>query len=62
MTVFCDECGKKIPKARLNALPNTTLCVSCAAEMEDKLGIESKFSEDDLYDYTDLRDSVISDD
>lgn len=26
----CDECGGKIPKARLNALPYTPYCVKCA--------------------------------
>ncbi len=26
----CDECGVKIPKTRLNAIPHTPLCVKCA--------------------------------
>ena len=26
----CEECGVAIPKARLNALPHTGLCVKCA--------------------------------
>jgi DnaK suppressor protein len=30
----CDECGSKIPKARLNALPYAALCVKCAGQME----------------------------
>ncbi|HWB13228.1 MAG TPA: TraR/DksA family transcriptional regulator [Pirellulales bacterium] len=30
----CDECGAKIPKARLNALPYAPLCVKCAGQME----------------------------
>jgi DnaK suppressor protein len=30
----CEECGAKIPKARLNAIPYATLCVKCAAEQE----------------------------
>jgi DnaK suppressor protein len=30
----CDECGSKIPKARLNALPYAPLCVKCAGQME----------------------------
>lgn len=30
----CDECGGKIPKARLNALPYAPLCVKCAGQME----------------------------
>jgi DnaK suppressor protein len=28
---LCDECGAAIPVARLDALPYTKLCVSCAA-------------------------------
>ena len=31
---ICDECGAKIPKARLNALPYAPLCVKCAGQME----------------------------
>jgi DnaK suppressor protein len=30
----CDECGAKIPKTRLNAIPYTTLCVKCASQQE----------------------------
>jgi len=30
----CEECGAKIPKARLNAIPYTALCVKCAANVE----------------------------
>jgi len=30
----CEECGAKIPAARLNALPYAVLCVRCAARME----------------------------
>jgi DnaK suppressor protein len=30
----CDECGARIPKARLNALPYAPLCVKCAGQME----------------------------
>lgn len=30
----CEECGAKIPKARLNAIPYASLCVKCAAERE----------------------------
>jgi hypothetical protein len=28
----CTECGKKIPKIRLKALPDTTTCVRCSQE------------------------------
>jgi RNA polymerase-binding protein DksA len=30
----CEECGVKIPKQRLNAIPYATLCVKCASELE----------------------------
>lgn len=30
----CEGCGKKIPVARLNALPFSTTCISCQREME----------------------------
>lgn len=31
---LCDECGAKIPKARLAAIPYAALCVQCASEQE----------------------------
>ena len=30
----CEECGAKIPKTRLNAIPYATLCVKCASQHE----------------------------
>jgi len=30
----CEECGGKIPKQRLNAIPYATMCVKCASESE----------------------------
>ena len=30
----CEECGAKIPKARLNAIPYSALCVKCASSNE----------------------------
>ena len=30
----CEECGVKIPKTRLNAIPYATLCVKCAEQIE----------------------------
>jgi len=30
----CEECGSRIPKARLGALPYATLCVKCAERQE----------------------------
>jgi DnaK suppressor protein len=32
----CEECGTKIPKTRLEAIPYTPLCVKCASKMEAK--------------------------
>src|SRR5947209_3679368 len=31
---LCEGCGCKIPVARLNALPYSTLCIKCQREME----------------------------
>ena len=30
----CEECGARIPKTRLNAIPYATMCVKCASEYE----------------------------
>src|SRR5262245_5865441 len=30
----CEECSKKIPVARLNALPYSTLCIECQRQLE----------------------------
>jgi RNA polymerase-binding protein DksA len=32
----CEECGTKIPKARLNAIPYSALCVRCASQQETR--------------------------
>jgi DnaK suppressor protein len=31
---LCVECGAKIPKARLNAIPQTPYCIKCAEQNE----------------------------
>lgn len=31
---LCDECGAKIPKGRLELLPESIFCVKCASKME----------------------------
>jgi DnaK suppressor protein len=31
----CEECGVKIPKPRLEAIPYAALCVQCASQQED---------------------------
>jgi DnaK suppressor protein len=33
----CEECGVRIPKTRLNAVPYATLCVRCAEQQEQRL-------------------------
>ena len=30
----CEECGSKIPKKRLDAIPYTAMCIKCASEFE----------------------------
>ena len=30
----CVECGARIPKTRLNAIPHTPLCIKCATEAQ----------------------------
>ena len=34
---LCEECGTRIPKTRLNALPYATMCVKCASRLEEGL-------------------------
>lgn len=43
----CDGCGTKIPVARLNALPYSTLCVKCQRESEsDSTWLSSRMTGD----------------
>ncbi len=34
----CEDCGKKIPEPRLEAIPYTAVCVQCAAVQEQHGG------------------------
>ena len=34
----CEECGKEIPRERLNALPYTRHCVACARKVQGEAG------------------------
>jgi len=34
----CEECGMKIPKPRLEAIPYASLCVRCASQQEEGPG------------------------
>jgi DnaK suppressor protein len=40
---ICERCGEKIDRARLEALPHTTLCVKCKSQMEQVAGIGFRF-------------------
>ena len=40
----CEECGAKIPKTRLNAIPYATLCVKCASQQERTVTRSSKLA------------------
>lgn len=31
---LCEECGGRIPKARLEVIPDTPYCVKCASKLE----------------------------
>ena len=33
---ICTECGSRIPKARLNAIPYAPYCIRCASEVESR--------------------------
>jgi RNA polymerase-binding protein DksA len=35
----CEECGVKIPKLRLAAIPYAALCVQCASQQEEGRGL-----------------------
>lgn len=34
----CEECGREIPKARLDAIPYAALCIKCASRQENEPG------------------------
>jgi len=39
---ICERCGEKIDPARLEALPQTTLCVKCKAQIERIAGMGAR--------------------
>lgn len=57
--VKCEECGDKIPWARLKAIPDARLCVKCKAVLE-KLE-EPVLIEIDDYDPSELMDAIDQD-
>ncbi len=44
---YCEECGEKISKQRLKAVPFATLCVNCKAKKEAREGIFTPFEEEE---------------
>lgn len=42
----CESCQAKIPVARLNALPYSTLCIKCQREMESGVEWDSEHAAD----------------
>jgi len=34
----CEECGKEIPRKRLEVKPNATLCVTCQSKTDVRIG------------------------
>jgi hypothetical protein len=46
MTVNCDcrVCGEAIPEARLQAIPDTLVCVRCSEKMGGEFELEVKVS------------------
>ena len=59
--VICEQCGRKIPKERLKAVPDTVLCVHCAAQSEGEEGTDRVIPLVD-YDPSELLDAISSDD
>jgi RNA polymerase-binding transcription factor len=61
---ICEACATKIPVARLNALPYSTLCVKCQREMEtngDFWGSQGAHSWDKVSDGHEDREVDLSD-
>jgi DnaK suppressor protein len=52
---LCEVCSCKIPIARLNALPYSTLCITCQREMEHSGGWHDRQDVDDWAKVTDSR-------
>lgn len=54
--IVCEECGKKIPKLRLKALPGARFCVKCQEEYEHEYPLDDSIylSEPDADELTDI--------
>lgn len=44
---ICDECGEKISKQRLNAVPFAAMCVACKSKKEVHEGFFTPFEEEE---------------
>jgi len=40
----CEECAKKIPEARRNAVPGVRLCVACQSELDQQREVVSGYN------------------
>jgi RNA polymerase-binding transcription factor DksA len=61
IAVTCEGCGRKIPKERLKAIPDTVLCVQCATQSESENNMDYIVPLVD-YDPSELLDAISSDD
>ncbi|MCK9558271.1 MAG: TraR/DksA C4-type zinc finger protein [Candidatus Cloacimonetes bacterium] len=59
--VFCEQCGRKIPKERLKIIPDAVLCVHCASDAE-KDGSTDHIVPLIDYDPSELLNTISSDD
>ena len=46
---FCEECGNKILKKRLQVIPFARLCVTCKSELEKREENKKKGNEENFY-------------
>lgn len=57
---ICEECGEKIPKQRLKALPFATLCVSCKSAKESEEGVFTPFEEIEEEPFEEITEEITS--
>ena len=60
--VLCEDCGKRIPKTRLKAVPDARFCVKCQEKNEESdLDSSAIRTLPDDYDTDDLIDTITPD-
>jgi hypothetical protein len=59
--VLCEVCDSRIPKTRLKAMPDATMCVKCAEQDEEDNPQDERYLPDG-YDPDDLIDTISPDD